>query len=71
MNLKNMTIALIIALLYEILLKLSHILTPSLFNIPIVSGITSVLSFIVGVIIILFVFLFYTEERSNKQLDSG
>ena len=69
MNLKNMIIALIIALLYEILLKLSHILTPSMFNIPIVSGITSVLSFIVGVIIILFVFMFYIEERSNQQLE--
>ncbi|MEJ2505971.1 MAG: hypothetical protein P8Y81_06890, partial [Ignavibacteriaceae bacterium] len=69
MNLKNMIIALIIALLYEILLKLSYILTPSMFNIPIVSGITSVLSFIVGVIIILFVFMFYIEERSNQQLE--
>jgi hypothetical protein len=64
-----MTISLIIALVYEILLKLSHILIPSLFNISPVSGITSVLSFIVGVIIILFMFSFYKEEKHNKKFE--
>ena len=69
MNLKNMTIALIIALAYEIVLKLSHLFIPSLFNISPVFSITSVLSSIVGVIIILFMFSFYKEERTNKKVE--
>ncbi len=63
-----MTIALIITLAYEILLKLTHIFIPSLFYISPVPGITSMISFISGVIIILFVFLFYKEESSNKKV---
>lgn len=69
MNLKNMTIILIIASAYEILLELSHLFIPSLFNISPVSNITSVLSFVVGVIIILFMFSFYREERTNKKVE--
>lgn len=68
MNLKNMTIALIISLVYEILLKLSHRLIPSLFNISVISGIASVLSFAVGIIIVLFLFYFYQEERANEKV---
>ena len=67
-NLKNMTIALIISLAYEMLLKLSHTLIPSLFNISVIPRITSVISFVVGVIIILFLFLFYQEERTNDKV---
>ncbi len=67
-NLKNMTIALIISLAYEILLKLSHLFIPSLFNISFVSNIISLLSFIVGAIVILFIFLFYKEEEFNKKV---
>lgn len=69
MNLKNMTIALIIALAYEILLKLSHLLVPSLFNQSPIYSITWVLSFIVGVIIILFMVSFYKEEGPNKKVE--
>jgi hypothetical protein len=59
MNLKNMTIALIIALVYEILLKLSYILIPSLFHISFASIITSAFFFIVSIVIILFIYFFY------------
>jgi hypothetical protein len=69
MNLKNMTIAFIISLVYEILLKLSHIVTPALFNFSLVSGITSVLSFIVGITIIMFMYFFYKEEKYNKNIE--
>jgi hypothetical protein len=67
-SLKNMTVALVIALAYEILFKLSHMLAPSLFNLSIVSLVTSLLSFIVWVTIILFMFLFYKEERSSANV---
>jgi len=67
-NLKNMSIALIIALAYEVLLKLGYLLLPSLVDVSTVSGITSILSYIVGVTIILFVFFFYKEERSNTRI---
>ena len=68
MNLKNISIALIIALAYEVLLKLGYLLLPSLVDVSTVSGITSILSYIVGVTIILFVFFFYKEERSNTRI---
>ena len=67
-NLKNVTIALMIALAYEILLKVGHLLFPSLMKGAVISSMTSVLFFIVGVIIILFLFYFYSEERSNKNV---
>ncbi|MEJ2049877.1 MAG: hypothetical protein P8Y60_08580, partial [Calditrichota bacterium] len=62
LNLKNMTIALIIALCYEILLKLSRQFIPILFNHAPVINITQVLSFLTGIIIILFLILFYQQE---------
>ena len=68
MSLKNLTIALMVFLAYEILLKLSHVLIPSAFNISFISSITRILSFMVGVVIILFLFLFYKAERSNRKL---
>ena len=70
MNLKNMTIALMISSGYAILLKLSHLFIPSLFHISSIPGITQMLSLIVGVIIILFLFLFYAEEKSNTKLET-
>lgn len=68
LNLKNITEALIIALVYEIFLELSHLIVPSLFNLPAVSVIRPVLSFCVSLTIILFLFLFYKEEGSNRTL---
>lgn len=69
MNLKNIKIALIIALIYEILLKFSHILIPSLFNIPFVSIITLALFFVVNIIIILFIYFFYREEKLDNKIE--
>lgn len=69
MNLKNMAITLIIALAYEVLLKLSYLLLPSSLDVSTVSGITSILSYIVGATIFLFVFFFYKEERSNTRIE--
>jgi hypothetical protein len=68
MNLKNITIAMMISIGYEIVINLSHLFIPSLFNISSVHGITRMLSLIVGVVIILFLFLFYTEEKANTKL---
>lgn len=68
MNLKNMTMALIIALVYEMLLKLSHIVIPTLFNVRPVSAITSLLSFFIFVIIVLFLLLFYKKERFSQEI---
>ncbi len=68
MNLKNMTIALIVALGYEMLLKLSHIIKPSLFDTHLVSAVTSLLSFFVFVIIVLFLSLFYKNEQFNNEI---
>lgn len=68
MNIKNLSIALIIALTYEIVLKLSYTFIPSLANAQIVSNITAITFIIVKLIIVLFLFYFYLEEKSNKIL---
>lgn len=68
MNLKNFTIALIIALAYEIFLKLIHFLIPSIFDISSVHIITRLLLFVVGVVIIFFICLFYKEEKDNREI---
>ena len=68
LNLKNMTIALIIALCYEILLKLSRQFIPFLFNHAPVMNITQVLSFLTGIIIILFMILFYQQEGTDRKV---
>jgi hypothetical protein len=64
-----MTIALIIALVYEILLKLSYILIPSLFHISFASIITSAFFFIVSIVIILFIYFFYKEEKPDNKIE--
>jgi hypothetical protein len=68
LNLKNMTIALIIALSYEILLKLSRQFIPLLFHNAPVINITQVLSLLTGIIIILFIILFYKQEGTDKKV---
>lgn len=69
MNLRNLTIGLIGALVYEIVLKTGHLLVPSIFTVSFVSGVASMLFFMVSIIIILFMFSFYNEERSNKKVE--
>jgi hypothetical protein len=68
LNLKNMTIALIIALCYEILLKLSRQFIPILFHNASLTNTTQVLSFLTGIIIILFMILFYQQEGTDKKV---
>ncbi len=58
MNLKNLAIALIIALLYEILVKVTHILASFLFDFPFISSLTGVLFFVTGAIVLTFFILF-------------
>ncbi len=65
MNVKNLSIALIITLTYELLSKLGHAFVPSFTDIPLFSGILSVL---VLLIIILFLYFFYLEERANRVI---
>jgi hypothetical protein len=69
-NLKNATLALIVALAYEMLLKLSHAAIPFLFNTPAVGRVTSGLSIAVAAVIVLFLYLFLKEERSNKEVEA-
>jgi hypothetical protein len=64
MNLKNLTIAVIIGLFYEILLHICAIF----FNIVSIHRITSLLSFLFGLVILAFFIAFYKEERSNKNI---
>jgi CDP-diglyceride synthetase len=62
------TIALMAALAYEMVLKFLHLISPSLFNVHAVSGVTSLLTFLVGCIIVLFLLSFYNEERSDRNV---
>jgi hypothetical protein len=69
MNLKNLTIALIIALVYEIFFKLSRNFASFIFEIPLVSSITKLFSFAMGLVIILFIFYFYQEEKDGGAIE--
>jgi hypothetical protein len=68
MNTKNTAVALIVALSYEVLVKLCRTFTPSVFEHPTVAAILSMLSFLVGIVLILFLLFFYQENRSNRRL---
>jgi len=70
MNVKNMTLAMIIALSYEIVLKLIIIILPTIVSSLIFAAVTKLLSLIVGIIIILFLFFFYNKEKSNKSIQT-
>jgi hypothetical protein len=67
-NPRYTTVALIVALLYEVLLKLGHSFVPSLFDAAPVVRATSVLSLCVALVIVLFLISFYGEERANKKI---
>jgi len=69
LNLSRVTIALMAALLYEILLKLSHSFAPFIFGIPLVASITSLLNVLTGVLSILFLFYFLQKEKDNGPLE--
>jgi hypothetical protein len=66
MNAKNTAYALITALSYEVVLKICRTFTPSLFEVRAITGITSVLSLLVGLVIIIFLFIFYRDNRVNR-----
>jgi|GEM_PF-1490877 len=68
MNTKNATVALIAALSYEILLKCSRTLIPPLFDAPLVLAIASILSFLVGLVMMIFLVFFYKDNRSNQGI---
>ena len=65
MNAKNMSLALIAVLVYEVLLKLTHILTPSLHEISFVTDIIPILRIVTGIILVTFVYFFYREEKQS------
>lgn len=69
MNLKNLTIALTSALFYEIIFKLSRNFASFIFEIPLVSSFTKLLSFVVGLVIILFLFYFNQEEKDGGTIE--
>ena len=69
MNHKKLTIALAIALFYEILFKLSRNFASNIFEIPLLSSITKLLSVAVGLIIILFLYYFYQEEKDGGAIE--
>ena len=68
MNSKASTVALIIALGYEIIFKLGRMFFSSFIEIPFVSGLTRVLSIAAGIIIIIFMYYFYKEESEHKKI---
>ena len=68
MNTKRTAIALMIGLSYEVLLKLCHTFAPSVFEYSAIAAVSSILSFLVGVVLILFLLLFYKENRSNQKV---
>jgi hypothetical protein len=68
MNTKKFAIALIAGLSYEVLLKLCLTFAPSVLEHPALAAVSSILSFLVGVVLILFLLLFYKENRSNQKV---
>ncbi len=68
MNIKNITIALIIALAFDILKKTVQILSAGLSNSALVSESMTVFSFVVSAILLVFLVTFYQEERGQRSL---
>ena len=68
MNIRNVTYALIAALIYETFFKLVYFLDPGIISSTFVSAVSKVLSFAVGIIVILFLYYFYKQEKSHKHL---
>jgi hypothetical protein len=71
MNLKNMTMVLIITLVYEVILKSAHTLTPSFFDIRQVTGVVTGLRYVTGVIVVVFIYLFYRAEGQPRLVGQG
>jgi len=68
MNIKNITIALIIALAFDMLKKTVQILFGGLYSSALVSGSMTTISFIIGAILLVFLVTFYQEERGHRPL---
>jgi len=68
MFLKNMLLALMIALGYEMVLKAGRLLVPGWFNSPFMHSLTPLLSILVSLIILLFLISFYQEEKGYKPI---
>ncbi|MBD3377236.1 hypothetical protein GF406_19565 [candidate division KSB1 bacterium] len=68
MNIRTSTLAMIVVLAYEIVLKLSHFLFPHVLHHHIAISFTGVLSVLAGIIIILFLILFLRAEGSSPAL---
>lgn len=68
MNITKISIALLIALIFEIVKKVFYFLLPSAVNIPIISTSMSILSAIVIAIVLMFLVAFYQEEKTNKNI---
>ncbi len=68
MNIRTITLAMIVVLAYEIVLKLSHFLFPHALQNHIAISITGVLAVLAGMIIILFLILFLQTEGSSPTL---
>ncbi len=58
----------IVAIVYTILLKLSHILVPGLYEEPVIAGFARVLSLVAAIVVVLFLVAFHRAERSNRSL---
>jgi hypothetical protein len=61
------TFALMIALSYEILLKVSRLLVPSFFSLPLFPRAISALTFVVGAIMVVFLNYFQEEQRLAQR----
>ena len=68
MTIRAITLAMIVVLAYEIVLKLSHFLFPQLLHNRIAIPIMGLLSLLAGIVIILFLILFLRTEGSRTAL---
>jgi hypothetical protein len=67
-NARSMTVALMMAVAYKILLKVGHVVVPSFFEVPAVRAVNTLLSAAVAVVIILFLVAFHNEEGAGGRL---
>lgn len=68
LSLRNLAAALIVALVYELVYKAAHLVVPAIFSYQSITAITTLLSALVGVTAILFIYLFLQAEKSNRAL---
>jgi hypothetical protein len=68
MNIRRASVALIIALAYEVLLKLSHTFAPALFHVPAVTTAVAILRVLVALVVILFLATYLGEEGADRRI---